>query len=363
MLGLLKGDVVEVLQGRRKAVAALFGTLERKLHAALDDGLVNLGEGLTGFGCGGTRLRQHRVDFERNLLGSRHVLHGHRVEWVQERIRAHTEVVGGAAVALGDGRVLTGAVDDVNLIRGVGEDGARHLGLGEHTLTGAGLAADEAHRRGELLAVADHKVAAVLVLAVEVAACIVKLLRGKRHEDGNLRRGEHAGDFHVVMAEREDGIKSLTLAIVIGVKLDGVLTCRGDDAKYLRIQRFLALRVGVDKPREDIETLVLVLQVVEHVLRLLLGVFQLLREDGEVIAFVHCRALFLDDFLVNPCGTGAHVIDSLGFIHGLHVPRDSHGDAVLIHLVVADVVHHVFRGVALLSGIGHLIGQLLVPVL
>lgn len=44
--------------------------------------------------------------------------------------------------------------------------------------------------------------------------------------------------------------------------------------------------------------------------------------------------------------------------YGLHVPRDSHGD-----LVVADVVHHVFRGVALLSGIGHLIGQLLVPVL
>ena len=81
----------------------------------------------------------------------------------------------------------------------------------------------------------------------------------------------------MVMAEREDGIKSLTLAIVIGVKLDGVLTCRGDDAKYLRIQRFLALRVSVDKPREDIETLVLVLQVVEHVLRLLLGVFQLLR--------------------------------------------------------------------------------------
>ena len=38
-------------------------------------------------------------------------------------------------------------------------------------------------------------------------------------------------------------------------------------------------------------------------------------------------------------------------------------DAVLIHLVVADVVHHVFRGVTLLSGIGHLIGQLLVPVL
>ena len=259
----------------------------------------------------------------------------------------HAEVVGATAVAFGDSGVLARAVDDVNLVRRIGEDGARHLGLGEHTLTGAGLAADEAHRRGELLAVADHEVAAVLVLTVEVAARIVKLLRGKRNEDGNLRRGEHAGDFHVVMAEREDGIKSLTLAIVIGVKLDGVLTCRGDDAKYLRIQRFLALRVSVDKPREDIETLVLVLQVVEHVLRLLLGVFQLLREDGEVIAFVHCRALFLDDFLVNPCGTGAHVIDSLGFIHGLHVPRDSHGDRKVCHVgkcavgkFRAELLHH-----------------------
>ena len=250
----------------------------------------------------------------------------------------HAEVVGAAAVAFGDSGVLACAVDDVNLVRRIGEDGARHLGLGEHTLTGAGLAADEAHRRGELLAVADHEVAAVLVLAVEVAACIVKLLCGKRNEDGNLRR---------VMAEREDGIKSLTLAIVIGVKLDGVLTCRGDDAKYLRIQRFLALRVGVDKSREDVETLVLVLQVVEHVLRLLLGVFQLLREDGEVIAFVHCRALFLDDFLVNPCGTGAHVIDSLGFIHWLHVPRDSHGDRKVCHVgkcavgkFRAELLHH-----------------------
>ena len=147
--------------------------------------------------------------------------------------------------------------------------------------------------------------------------------------------------------KQEDGIKSLTLAIVIGVKLDGVLTCRGDDAKYLRIQCFLALRVGVDKSREDVETLVLVLQVVEHVLRLLLGVFQLLREDGEVIAFVHCRALFLDDFLVNPCGTGAHVIDSLGFIHGLHVPRDSHGDRKVCHVgkcavgkFRAELLHH-----------------------
>ena len=39
------------------------------------------------------------------LLGAGHVLHGHRVEGVQERIGAHAEVIGGSAVAVGDGRV------------------------------------------------------------------------------------------------------------------------------------------------------------------------------------------------------------------------------------------------------------------
>lgn len=325
MLGLLKGDVVEVLQGRRKAVAALFGTLERKLHAALDDGLVNLGEGLTGFGCGGTRLRQHRVDFERNLLGSRHVLHGHRVEWVQERIRAHTEVVGGAAVALGDGRVLTGAVDDVNLIRGVGEDGARHLGLGEHALARTRLAADEAHGAGQLLAVAHDEVAGVLVLAVVVAARIVKLLRGEGHEDGDLRGGEHAADFDMVVAEGQHGVESPALPVVVGVHLDGVLPRGGDDAHDLSVELLFALRVGVDKAGEDVEALVLVLQVVENVFCLLLGIFKLLRQDGEVVALVHGAALLLDNLLVNPCASSADEVDGLGLVHGLNEPRDRHG--------------------------------------
>ena len=223
MLGLLKGDVVEVLQGRREAVAALLGTLERKLHAALDNGLVNLGEGLTGLGCGGTRLRQHRVDFERDLLGAGHVLHGHRVEGVQERVGANAEVVGGAAVALGNGRVLTGAVDDVNLVRRVGEDGAGHLGLGEHTLARTGLAADEAHGACQALAIANDEVAGVLVLAIVVSTGIVKLLRREGHEDGDLRGGEHAAYLDVVVAEGQHGVEAPALPVVVGVHLDGVL--------------------------------------------------------------------------------------------------------------------------------------------
>ena len=347
MLGLLKGDVVEVLQGRREAVAALLGTLESKLHAALDDGLVNLGEGLPGLGGGGTRLRQHRVDFERNLLGAGHVLHGNRVEGVQERIGAHAEVVGGAAVALGDGRVLTGAVDDVNLVRRVGEDGARHLGLGEHALARAGLAADEAHGAGQLLAVAHDEVAGVLVLAVVVAARIVKLLRGEGHEDGDLRGGEHAADFDMVVTEGQHGVESPALPVVVGVHLDGVLPRGGDDAHDLSVELLLALRVGVNQAGEDVEALVLVLQVVQHVLGLLLGVLEFLRQDGEVVALVHGAALLLDYLLVNPRAAGAHEVDGLGLVHGLHEPRDRHGERQVndvgkcpVGKLGAELLHH-----------------------
>ena len=326
MLGLLKGDVVEVLQCRREAVTALLGTLERKLHAALDDGLVNLGEGLPGLGGGGTRLRQHRVDFERNLLGAGHVLHGNRVEGVQERIGAHAEMVGGAAVTVGDGRVLTGAVDDVNLVRRVGEDGAGHLGLGEHALARTRLAADEAHGAGQLLAVAHDEVAGVLVLAVVVAARIVKLLRGEGHEDGDLRGGEHAADFDMVMAEGQHGVEAPALSVVVGVHLDGVLPRGGDDAHDLSVELLFALSVGVNQAGEDVEALVLVLQVVENVFRLLLGILEFLRQDGEVVALVHGAALLLDYLLINPRAAGADEVDGLGLVHRLHEPRDRHGD-------------------------------------
>ena len=326
MLGLLKGDVVEVLQCRREAVTALLGTLERKLHAALDDGLVNLGEGLPGLGGGGTRLRQHRVDFERNLLGAGHVLHGNRVEGVQERIGAHAEMVGGAAVTVGDGRVLTGAVDDVNLVRRVGEDGAGHLGLGEHALARTRLAADEAHGAGQLLAVAHDEVAGVLVLAVVVSTGIVKLLRREGHEDGDLRGGEHAANLDVVVAEGQHGVEAPALSVVVGVHLDGVLPCGGDDAHDLSVELLFALSVGVNQAGEDVEALVLVLQVVKDVLRLLLGILEFLRQDGEVVALVHGAALLLDYLLINPRAAGADEVDGLGLVHRLHEPRDRHGE-------------------------------------
>ena len=299
--------------------------MERKLHAALDDGLVHLGEGLAGLRRRRARLRQHGVDFERNLLRARHVLHGDRVEGVQERVGPHAEVVGRAAVAVGDGRVLARAVDDVNLVRRVGEDGAGHLRLGEHALAGTGLAADESHGAGQPLAVAHDEVAGVLVLAVVVAARVVKLLRREWHEDGDLRGGEHAANLHVVVPEREHGVQSPALAVIVGVHLDGVLAGGRDDAQDLRVELLLGLGVGVDEAGEDVEALVLVLQVVEDVFRLLLGVLEFLRHDGEVVALVHGRALLLDNLLVNPRAARADEVDGLGLVHGLDEPRDRHG--------------------------------------
>ena len=285
------------------AITALLGTLERKLHAALDDGLVNLGEGLPGLSS--RVLRQHRVDFERNLLVG-HVLHGNRVEGVQERTGAHAEMVGGAAVTVGDGRVLTGAVDDVNLVRRVGEDGAGHLGLGEHALARTRLAADEAHGAGQLLAVAHDEVAGVLVLAVVVSTGIVELLRREGHEDGeDLRSGEHAANLDVVVAEGQHGVEAPALSVVVGVHLDGVLPRGGDDAHDLSVELLFALSVGVDQAGENVETLVLVLQVVKDVLRLLLGILEFLRQDGEVVALVHGAALLLDYLLINPRAASA----------------------------------------------------------
>ena len=276
------------------------------------------------------------------------MLHGNRVEGVQERIGAHAEVVGGAAVALGDGRVLTGAVDDVNLVRRVGEDGARHLGLGEHALARAGLAADEAHGAGQLLAVAHDEVAGVLVLAVVVAARIVKLLRGEGHEDGDLRGGEHAADFDMVVTEGQHGVESPALPVVVGVHLDGVLPRGGDDAHDLSVELLLALRVGVNQAGEDVEALVLVLQVVQHASSgLLLGVLEFLRQDGEVVALVHGAALLLDYLLVNPRAAGAHEVDGLGLVHGLHEPRDRHGERQVndvgkcpVGKLGAELLHH-----------------------
>ena len=325
-LRLILGDVVEVLQDGRQAVSTVIRPVEGQLHAPLDDGLVHLGERSAGFLRRRTGLCQGGVDFEGELFGTGHVGHGRGVEGVQMDAGTHAEIVDLAAVPVGDGGVFARAVDDVDFVGGVGEDRAGHLGLDEHALAGAGLAAHEAHGAGQLLPVADHEVPRMLVLPVVVAALVVQLLRGEGHKDGDLRGGEHAADLHMVVPQGEDRVEATALPVVVGVHFDGRLAGHRNDAHDLLIQLLLAGCVGVDEAGEHVEPLVLVLQVVQHVLGLLLGVLQLLREDGEVIPLVHRRTLLLDDLLVDPRGAAAHEVDGLRLVHGLHVPRNLHGD-------------------------------------
>lgn len=68
----------------------------------------------------------------------------------------HREVEHRAAITACDLRVLAGTVDDEDLVFRVGEDRAGHLLLNEHTLAAAGLSANEPHRTGEVLSVAEH---------------------------------------------------------------------------------------------------------------------------------------------------------------------------------------------------------------
>lgn len=247
---------------------------------------------------------------------------GDGIEGVQISASTDAKVVDGAAIAVSDSGVLASTVDDINLIRGIREDGTCHLDLGEHTLTGTGLAADESHRACETLAVTDDKVAAMLVLSIVVAAFIVKLLCGKWHEDSDLCGGEHAADFYMVVPEWQDGVQATALSEVVGVNLNGVLTSGRDDTHDLRIQLLLGICVGINEAREHIEMLVLVLEVIKNILSFLLGILEFLREDREIIALGYGAALLLDNLLVNPSTPGLNKVDGLGLVHGLHKPSD-----------------------------------------
>lgn len=97
------------------------------------------------------------------------------------------------------GRVLARGVEDDDLVIGVSEDGVLNLALDGERLAGAGLARDEAHGARQALAVAEHEVRGLLVLAVVAAARLRELLGREGHLYGDLGGGHHAGDLHVAV--------------------------------------------------------------------------------------------------------------------------------------------------------------------
>ena len=319
-LRLLPQDVVEILQKRRLPVPAQLRLPERLLDAALDDGLLSLGEVVAGLGRRCACLRQNGIDLEGNLLDLRHVVVRGGVQRVQVGARVHGEVEHRPTVAAHDLGVLAGTVDHEDLVGRVLQDCARHLLFHEHALSRARLTADKSDRTGELLAVAQHEVRGLLVLPVVRAALVVELLRCERHEDRGLRGREPARLVDVIVAERKDGVKSLRLAEVEQVDLHGVLAGGRDDLQGLVVQFLLGGGVGIEEPREDVHALVLVLQMVEHVLGLFLGVLQLVGQDRVIVSLVHGRTLLVDDLLVDPGRALANVGDGLCLVDRLSEP-------------------------------------------
>ena len=131
---LLLQDVVEVLQKRRLPVTAQLCLLERLLNAALDDGLLSLGEVVASLGRRCACLRQNGIDLEGDLLDLRHMVVRGGIERVQVRAGVDGKVEHRPTVAAHDLGVLASTVDHEDLVGRVLQNCARHLLFYEHAL-------------------------------------------------------------------------------------------------------------------------------------------------------------------------------------------------------------------------------------
>ena len=126
----------------------------------------------------------------------------------------------------------------------------------------------------------------------------------------------------MVVSERQHRVHALALAVVERPDLDRVAPAGGDDLQHLVVEFLARRRPGEHETRVHEQALVLVLQVVEQVLGLLLGVLELAGQDLEVIAFLHRAHLLVDDLLVHPRQALLHECDGLGLVHRLDMERD-----------------------------------------
>ncbi len=353
-LFLVEQQLVEIAQHGQAALvlAAHVG----KLHAAADDRLVCLGQPLAPLCHGRARECQYRVDLEGELRLVGLVGDVGEVEGVHERVGVRREAYAGAARGLHDRRVLARRVEDDYLVVGIGQDSVHDLALDAEALARARLAADEPHGARELLAVADDEVARLLGLAVVAAAFLVELLGGEGHLYGDLRGRHVARNLHVVKPQRQDRVHALALAVRKRLHLDGALARRRHDLAGLVVEGLCRVRVGEHEARVGEQALVLVLELVEELFGLLLGVRELGRQDGEVVALLHRAHLLADDLLVHPGDALLHVGHRGRLAHGVdvecHVERhrqiDDVGDAVVLQ-VAAEAAEHKHAAPGLVS--------------
>ena len=113
------------------------------------------------------------------------------------------------------------------------------------------------------------------VLAVVATALLVELEGGERALDRYLV-GEHVA-LHVDLArpQRQGGVQALALPVVQGRELDPVGLGGRDEAPYPVLELLAGRRVGHRHAAVAEQALTVVLEALEHVLRLLARVAQL----------------------------------------------------------------------------------------
>ena len=128
-----------------------------------------------------------------------------------------------------------------------------------------------------------------------------------------------------ICAQRQDRVHALALAVRKRLHLDGALARRRHDLAGLVVEGLCRVRVGEHEPRVGEQSLVLVLELVEELFGLLLGVRELGRQDGEVVALLDRAHLLVDDLLVHPGDALFHVGDGCRLSHGVNVQGDVQG--------------------------------------
>ena len=197
-LGLLQNLVVEVPEQR--LAVPLQAVRGSPVHAAGDDGAGLVVDVLAALHHAGADERGEGFYLGGHLHGLALAGAVGELQRVQERAGVWREHGAGAAELDGHVAVLVCGVGDDDLVVWVGQPRVADLALGAEALAAARLAAVDAHGAVQLLAVEQHQVQRVAVLAVVAAALLAQLQCCEGALDGDLVGEHEAGDVHVVAA-------------------------------------------------------------------------------------------------------------------------------------------------------------------
>ena len=181
--------------------------------------------------------------------------------------------------------ILPLGVDDDNIVVGRERDAGNGI-LHADRFAAARYAEIKSVGRDQPLAVANEQVFADGVDAIADAACVLNLLRAKRHEDRRTLGRQRPQRLDPAQTVRQDGIQAVLLLVVKRGKMAGVLP--PNRAQRLRVGVELFERIGNMNERHDGEHHALVAhgEIVQILLGLCAQLLQLIGDRRGKVVFI-----------------------------------------------------------------------------